>query len=100
MSEDELTQSLRASNVVLIPYSRYYQSGIAIRALEEGTPVVGRRHTFLESLLGAAYPGLVDSESTDEWLAAIERVVSRAHSVDLRGRAIRSEWEVVTGRRT
>lgn len=61
LSEADLTYWLREVDAVLLPYKRYYQSGIAIRAIECGTPVIGMRNGFLEELLNPSYAGLVDS---------------------------------------
>lgn len=61
LSESELDQRIGSSAAVLIPYSRFYQSGIAVRALELGVPVVGPRQPFLMDLFGAQWPGLISS---------------------------------------
>lgn len=74
VAEEELHAAIAASACVLIPYARFFQSGIAVRALEAGTPVVGPRHPFLEDLLGASWPGLVDSDDPRLWCRAVEAV--------------------------
>lgn len=53
VTELELDHLVRTSDVIVIPYKRFYQSGIAIRALEAGTPIVGRAATSLADLYGA-----------------------------------------------
>lgn len=75
--EAELDQLIADSTVILIPYKRFYQSGIAIRALEQAIPVVGRADTSLRDLFGADSPLLVSEESqsvgdVDAWVSAIE----------------------------
>lgn len=52
VSEQELDDLIRSSAAIVIPYLRFYQSGIAIRALESNTPIVGRAATSLADLYG------------------------------------------------
>ncbi|MDH4168679.1 MAG: hypothetical protein OEW42_03735 [Acidimicrobiia bacterium] len=73
--EHELTESIAGSSAVLIPYTRYYQSGIAIRAAEVSVPVVGREHPFLSDLFGRDWSGLVASGATGTWLDAVDAAV-------------------------
>jgi hypothetical protein len=61
LSENDLDQRIAASAAVLIPYSHFYQSGIAVRALELGVPVLGPRHPFLMDLFGTQWPGLISA---------------------------------------
>lgn len=73
LTETEFRDLLNAATVVLLPYRHYFQSGVAIRALEAGVPVVGRRTGFLTSILGVDFPGAVeDWDSPSSWLAAVE----------------------------
>ncbi len=65
--ESELDALLRGSAAVVIPYKRFYQSGIAIRCLEVGTPVVGPAGTSMEALLGAESRLLAH----DDWTTAV-----------------------------
>ncbi|MGY4712359.1 glycosyltransferase [Mycolicibacterium sp. CBM1] len=77
MSEQEFGELLGSAAVVLLPYRYYFQSGVALRALEAGVPVVGRRTGFLESVLGVAFPGGVDEwDDPSSWLAAVEAAVN------------------------
>jgi len=77
MTEPDMTARLRRARCVLLPYSHYFQSNVAVRALEVGTPVVGHRHPFLEGLLGAEYPGYVEHGSDPTgWARAIERSIA------------------------
>jgi hypothetical protein len=69
VTEDEFDQYLRASTVIVIPYLRFFQSGVAIRSLEVGTPVVGPYTSSLVDLLGEASSWLIKN---DEWLPAVK----------------------------
>lgn len=94
VSEQTLSLLIETSGVVLIPYVRYFQSGIAIRALEHFVPVVGGRGTYIEELLGGDYPGLADGP--DDWGAAVLRADGfrpmLAKRVDLLERQVVARW--------
>lgn len=75
VSESELDRLISTSSAVVIPYSRFYQSGVAIRCLEHSTPVVGPAGTSLVDLLGEDSPLLVGGSSGESWADAIERAV-------------------------
>ncbi|TLM73763.1 glycosyltransferase family 4 protein [Pseudarthrobacter sp. NamB4] len=76
--EDELDELIATSDAIVIPYKRFYQSGIAIRALEQAVPVVGRVQTSLSDLYGPESRLLVAAgdESpiveVEAWASAIE----------------------------
>lgn len=76
--EDELEELITTSDAIVIPYKRFYQSGIAIRALEQAVPVVGRVETSLRDLYGTQSQLLVAVEDelpgaeVDAWVSAIE----------------------------
>lgn len=55
-----LDQRIGSAWAVLIPYNRYFQSGIAVRALELGTVSIGARNSFLTDLMGADNPLLAE----------------------------------------
>lgn len=78
VNEADVPKVLREAAAVLIPYKRYYQSGVAIRAIESGTPVVGVRTKFLEDYLGRDWPGLIEPESdcSSAWIEAIVRAIA------------------------
>jgi glycosyltransferase involved in cell wall biosynthesis len=77
VSEAEFRELLGGAAVVLLPYKYYFQSGVALRALEAGVPVVGRTTGFLTSILGANFQGAVqDWEDPTSWLAAVEGAVA------------------------
>ena len=69
--EDELDNLIKTASVVLIPYRRFFQSGIAVRCLELGTPVVGPRHSSLRELL-RRNPALLADTEPEDWTRAVE----------------------------
>jgi|GEM_PF-1460016 len=73
VTEAEVEASLSACACLVLPYRRYYASGVAVRCLEQLTPVVGRRHPMLEELLGPDWPGFVKG---DQWGAAAARAAA------------------------
>lgn len=80
VSESELDELIRSSDVVVIPYKRFYQSGIAVRALELGTPIVGRAQTSLSDIYGKESKLLVqDHDELDAysraWSIAVEHAI-------------------------
>jgi hypothetical protein len=75
-SEEELDRLISTSSAVLIPYQRFYQSGIAARAIEAAVPVVGRRPE-LSSMTGPQYPFLVDATATaEDWAVVVSAAVA------------------------
>jgi len=77
IAEEDFDTHLAQAGCLILPYDRYYQSGVALRAMRVGTPVVGRRHDFLEQHWGHDWPGLVDHSASDDvtaWSEAIDRV--------------------------
>jgi glycosyltransferase involved in cell wall biosynthesis len=72
LTEAEFLELLGSSAAVLLPYRYYFQSGVALRALEAGVPVVGRQTGFLTSIFGSDFPGAVDNwNEPAAWLAAV-----------------------------
>jgi hypothetical protein len=49
--EREFVRLIETSSVVMIPYRRFFQSGIAIRCLELGVPFVGPAESSLSALI-------------------------------------------------
>jgi hypothetical protein len=70
--EEEFDDALAASDVVVVPYQRFFQSGVAIRSLERGSPVVGPATSSLADMLGADSPWLVHDS---DWVSAIRRAL-------------------------
>lgn len=61
ISEAEFDAATSQSVAVVIPYSNFFQSGVAVRCLETLTPVLGPDHEFLRQLFGNDYVGLLSS---------------------------------------
>lgn len=80
LSEQEFDELVATASVVLVPYRRVFQSGIAVRALELGTPFIGPRVSAHEALY-TDLPDLlidVDLDTTarvSAWVTAIESAV-------------------------
>ncbi|MCU1603206.1 MAG: hypothetical protein JWO22_3915 [Frankiales bacterium] len=72
LPESRFVEVLSTARCLVLPYDRYFQSDVSLRALERGLPVVASRHPFLEDILGADWPGFVGA---DGWGAAVHRVV-------------------------
>jgi hypothetical protein len=90
--ESEMESLISSSNVVLVPYRRFFQSGVAIRCLEHGTPVVGPADTSLEELYGGGSPLLV--RDPDDWVRAVHRALaSGGDEALIAGRAWRTRCE-------
>jgi hypothetical protein len=96
VSEERFDAEIAKSDVVCIPYHDYYQSGVAVRAIESGIPVVGLRHEFLELLCGDDWGGI--AEHPQELPDAVE--VAASASLDVISTmasnyvsACRAEWK-------
>ncbi|MFJ3384356.1 MULTISPECIES: hypothetical protein [unclassified Curtobacterium] len=77
--EEELDELIRGASVVLIPYRRFFQSGIAVRCLELGTPVVGPRDSSLHDTL-VSQPALLADSSPSDWSRAIRAALALTRS--------------------
>jgi hypothetical protein len=100
VSEGELDELIATSGVVIIPYKRFYQSGIAIRALEHAVPVVGRAETSLRELYGPHSRLLITEEAEtsgtaseiEAWAAAIEHALEHGRTeASLAGKRFHAE---------
>lgn len=94
VSEEEFDNYLLESGCLLIPYKEYFQSGVALRAVELGVPVVGLEHPFLCESLGLKNsPGLVPRDSHDNiWINAIENATSSNYEPELQFTKIKNQW--------
>lgn len=70
--EEELDALIRDSKVIMVPYSRFYQSGVAIRALENHRPVVGPAASSLSDVYGEHAPTLVRN---NDWVGAVREAL-------------------------
>jgi GT2 family glycosyltransferase len=75
VGETEMDSLIASSDVVLIPYRRFFQSGIAIRCLEQGVPAVGPAGSSLEDLYGSQSRLLVHDHNG--WAAAVVHAAER-----------------------
>ncbi|ADX74170.1 hypothetical protein Asphe3_30600 [Pseudarthrobacter phenanthrenivorans Sphe3] len=76
IAEDEMDVLLGEAWAVLLPYNLYFQSGVAVRALEQGTLTVSPRTSFVEDLMGSASRSIIDdARSTHDVIRALEYAV-------------------------
>jgi hypothetical protein len=68
VEEGAFGRLIAESDAVLVPYRRFFQSGVAVRALEGGVPVVGPHDSSLSELLGPDCPWLVRD---GDWFTAV-----------------------------
>ena len=80
--EEEVPGLLGSAKSLLLPYVHYYQSGVALRAIEVGTPVVGTRNGFLEDYLGADWRCFVEGSDPNDWLTAVELAIAGGVSLN------------------
>lgn len=71
LSESELDQVIIDSRLIVLPYSFFFQSGIAIRALELGRLSVSIDNSFMRELFGQSSPNIVDGLELDNWTNAV-----------------------------
>jgi hypothetical protein len=89
--ESELDDLIRSASVVLIPYRRFFQSGIAVRCLELGTPVVGPKNSSLGELF-VTKEHLMAGPSRADWIRATKTAsLLSASEIEELGRSARSE---------
>lgn len=100
-SEFEIDQTISSSFAVLIPYQRFYQSGIAIRALELGVPSVGPLSSSLRDFFPDENSYLVeDITDLSNWIESINKAKSTS-TIDTHQIAYsnflhtRKLWEIV-----
>lgn len=95
LSEAEFDAELDNAGVLLVTYKYFYQSGVAVRAVERGTPVVGPAHPFLEDLLG---PGvLLPTDASDnDWVQTVLSAVATSTPAEVQEsyfERVISDWE-------
>lgn len=74
LSEAAFDNELRSADVVVVPYRRFFQSGVAVRCLELGTACVGPQESSLSELFGSAGTLVVNGD----WVGAVQRAVEAA----------------------
>ena len=95
--EEEIDALISASAVIVIPYRRFFQSGVAIRALELNVPFVGPRDSSLADLVGRESALLTDHALEGAWANAVSSALRLSPESGLgqgqswRQRALR-EW--------
>ena len=100
VSEEELDLELAAAEVLLLPYRRVYQSGIAIRAAELGTPTVGFVASNVSDIFGQDWAGLLQDNATPLlWAQAIDEV-NRIEPDAKTARILRWKREVISSWRS
>lgn len=72
--ESEFAGLVESADCVVIPYDYFFQSGVAVRCLEAGIPIVAPRHEHIAELYGTHWPGAVDDEL--DWYAAVLRALA------------------------
>ena len=75
--EDQLDALLLSASAVLLPYRNYFQSGIALRALELGALFVSTRTSFAEDVLGSSSRLIYDEPTPQAAFTAIEAAIGR-----------------------
>lgn len=92
VSEDEMADLINTSSAVLIPYRRYYQSGVAARAIESAVPVIGTARE-LSSMTGASYPFLLEQDAgAIEWSETIRSAIASDTALLEEVRADATAW--------
>jgi hypothetical protein len=97
VSEELFDELVYTSHAVLIPYARFFQSGVAVRALEWGVPIVGPSVSSLRIALGEESQWLVrDGDWTRSVHAAVDGSWDQGYAKgrDLYDRVI-SDWSKV-----
>jgi len=91
VAEAEFEQLLEKAGCVLLPYSRVYQSDVAVRCAERGVPVVGPAESNVGQLFGSDWPGRVPTASdASGWESAIAAVLSVCEPGDVNARVLQS----------
>ena len=73
--ESEMDGLIQSSVAVVVPYRRFYQSGIGIRCLEQGTALVAPAQDFLVDILGEGAAGLVEGDARANWIDGVRRAI-------------------------
>jgi len=68
--DGELAAEIAAAALVLIPYRRFFQSGILLRAIESSVPVIAPDCSFVRDVLGPSSPWIVRTDDARAWSKA------------------------------
>jgi hypothetical protein len=94
--EHEFTDLVESSDCVVIPYDSFFQSGVAVRCLESGVPVVAPRHEHIAQLYGDDWVGTV--RDVADWYDALVRALA-VDAAEIRSRHLfvaaetRAAWQ-------
>jgi hypothetical protein len=80
LSEQEFCDEIASASLVLIPYRRFFQSGVAVRCVEMGIPFVGPKGSSLDQLVGSDSVMVQDIDDKDAWVDAIQKVFTMGHA--------------------
>jgi hypothetical protein len=83
--EHEFRALVESSHCVVIPYDLFFQSGVAVRCLEAGVPVVAPYHEHIAQLYGDDWAGIVRDGTG--WCEALERALAM-DGAELRARRL------------
>jgi hypothetical protein len=75
LSEAEFSAEIESASVVLIPYRRFFQSGVAVRCIEIGIPFIGPKGSSLDELVSVDSVMLQDIDDRDAWVRAIQDIL-------------------------
>jgi hypothetical protein len=75
LSEAEFCEEIASASVVLIPYRRFFQSGVAVRCVEMGVPFIGPKGSSLDELVGVDSVMVQDIDDRNAWVRAIREVL-------------------------
>ena len=94
LSESEFDAVLGSAWAVLIPYNHYFQSGVALRAMELGTVSVSRETSFARDLMGSDFTlgsSAVAEDFRDALVTAMDSNIARLR-FDAYQQAVDRSW--------
>ena len=82
--ESQMQGLIDSSDLILIPYRNFFQSGIAIRAIESGIPILAPQRSSLAMLVGRESQMLVNNFSnSEEWIAKMRYQLENGNTNEL-----------------
>lgn len=76
LSEQEFCDEIASASIVLIPYRRFFQSGVAVRCLEMGIPFVGPKGSSLDELICLDSAMVQEIENKNAWVRTIRMMLT------------------------